>query len=87
MEYFFWYHEDACYFPYKTLHNLYISVTWFRGWRMHKNKLVVRERISGVIFLWRNEKGVIKYDCVGRKYFFHVLTEINTSTAVNYIVY
>jgi hypothetical protein len=54
---------------------------------MHKKKLMTMERISGVIFLWRNEKGVIKYDCTGRKYFFHVLTEIKTSATVNYIVY
>jgi hypothetical protein len=41
---------------------------------MHKKKLMAMERISGVIFLWRNEKEVVKYDCTGRKYFFHALT-------------
>jgi len=36
---------------YKTLHNLYTSVIWLRGWRMHKKKLMAMERISGVTFL------------------------------------
>jgi hypothetical protein len=36
MEFFFCYHEDACSFPCKTLHNLSISVTWVRDWRIHK---------------------------------------------------
>ena len=39
------------------LHNLCTSVTWLRGWRMHKKKLMPVERISGVIFYGEMRRG------------------------------